>query len=495
MTANTTETIASSATTFKDLGLGRAILAAVSDAGYTSPTAIQAGAIPLILAGTDIIGQARTGTGKTAAFSLPMLEAIDVDDRRVQGLVLTPTRELAIQIAEAMETYAAHRPGLRVLPIYGGQTITGQLRQLHHGVHIVVGTPGRVLDHLRRKSLDLKNVQALVVDEADEMLRMGFIDDVEAIIAQTPKGRHTALFSATMPRAIDAVARKHLDAPERITIKSNHKATIEQRFIRVRKHEKFAVLDRLLRAGEHEGVLVFAQRRTDTEQIAARLTACGHAAEALNGDLSQQQREKVVGRLRDGRLKIVVGTDVAARGLDVDHLTLVINFDIPNELDTYTHRIGRTGRAGRKGLAISLVSSRQTNFLRKIEKHTGQRITSMDIPTLADIARQAVEQHKSRIRELLVDPQQLPAEHYDLVKSLVAEGYHMTEVAAAASALAAGDLLTPPSQADLDAEIKAFEPSPHRNKSHGNKKRRSSGRGSRHSRRKAAKDKNSKRGR
>ncbi len=446
MNTNATDT---HTTTFKDLGLGASLLAAISDAGYSEPTAIQAGAIPLLLAGRDIIGQARTGTGKTAAFALPMLEEIEVKNRVVQGLILTPTRELAIQIAEAMEGYASHSPGLEVLPIYGGQAISVQLRQLHRGVHVVVGTPGRILDHLRRKSLSFEHVQAVVLDEADEMLRMGFIDDVEAILKETPRDRHTALFSATMPRAIDAVARKHLDTPERITIKSQSEATIEQRFIRVRKNEKFMALDRLLRTSDHQGVLVFAQRRADTEAIAAQLNRFGHRAEALNGDLSQQQREKVVQRLRDGAVNIVVGTDVAARGLDVDHLSLVINFDIPQDLNTYTHRVGRTGRAGREGMAISLVSKRQIGYLRKVEKQTKQPITTMAMPTEEKVASYALSSHKARIREMLADPQDLPNEQYELVKSLVAEGYHMTQVAAAASALAGGTTESLPTTAQL----------------------------------------------
>ena len=468
--------------TFRELGLSDAILSAVSEAGYNQPTPIQAGAIPLLLAGHDIIGQARTGTGKTAAFALPMLSAIDLNVGAVQGLILTPTRELAIQIAEAMETYASHRPGLRILPIYGGTSIVGQLHDLRRGVHVVVGTPGRVLDHLRRQSLRLDQVRALVLDEADEMLRMGFIDDVETILEATPKDRRTALFSATMPRAIEAVAHKHLEQPRSVTIASQAEATIEQRFIRLRYPEKFFALDRLLRASDHEGVLVFAQRRADTEEIAQKLNELGHRAQALNGDLGQHQRELVVNRLRERQLDVVVGTDVAARGLDVDHLSLVVNYDLPFDVDTYTHRVGRTGRAGREGMAVSLISNRQMAFIRQVERKMKTSVKPMQIPSAADVERRAAEEHAGKLRKILSEKPQELSPHYDLVKALVAEGFHMTEVAAAASLLAAGDALQPPTMADLNA----ITPSSHRasngKKSRSSKHRgRSKGRGSRSS--------------
>ncbi|WP_158542453.1 DEAD/DEAH box helicase [Lujinxingia litoralis] len=469
--------------TFDQLGLSAPILNAVTDAGYDTPTPIQAGAIPLLLAGHDIIGQARTGTGKTAAFALPMLDAIDLSERAVQGLILTPTRELAVQIAEAMESYARHRPGLTILPVYGGASMMGQLHALRRGVHVVVGTPGRVLDHLRRQSLRLDKVQALVLDEADEMLRMGFIDDVETILEATPTERRTALFSATMPRAIETVARKHLREPQSVTIESHHRTTIEQRFIRLRYPEKFFALDRLLRASDHEGVLVFAQRRADTEEIAQKLCELGHRAQALNGDLGQQQRELVLHRLRERQLDVVVGTDVAARGLDVDHLSLVVNYDLPFDVDTYTHRVGRTGRAGREGLAVSLVSNRQMAFIRQVERQMKVSVKPMQVPSAADVEHRAAEIHAARLREILVAKSPELSPHYNLVKALVDEGFHMTEVAAAASLLAAGDTLKPPTLADLNP----IAPSSHRN-SGGNKKSRSSrhrgrskGRGSRSS--------------
>lgn len=423
-------------TTFEQLGLGATILAGIAHAGYDVPTAIQAEAIPLIQGGRDIIGLASTGTGKTAAFGLPMLDKIDVSRREVQGLVLAPTRELAQQVAAALESYAVKKKGIKVLAIYGGQSIGSQLRDLSRGVHIVVGTPGRVLDHLRRGSLKLGNVSALVVDEADEMLRMGFIDDVETIVAETPKDRHTSLFSATMPRGIERIANRHLSSPTRVSIsRSEEAADIEERYIRVRGHEKLAVLQRVLRFVDTEGVLIFAERRADTEQIASALQGWGLKAEAINGDLSQQQRESVLARLKDKSLDILVGTDVAARGLDVDHLNLVINFDLPSDFNTYTHRVGRTGRAGREGMAISFVTSKQFHSLKRLEKTTGSTLRPMSVPSDEQLLAQQKEQSLGRIRELLVAPDTIPSSHYDLVKSLGAEGFHMTQIAAALSSL------------------------------------------------------------
>lgn len=453
---------------FRDLGLGSDLQAAVSLAGYETPTAIQAGAIPLLLAGKDIIGQARTGTGKTAAFALPMLEGINPSQREVQGLVLTPTRELAIQIAEAMETYASQTKGLKVVAIYGGQSIVEQLKALKRGVHVVVGTPGRVLDHIRRRSLKLGSVKSLVLDEADEMLRMGFIDDVEAIIAETPAERGTALFSATMPRQIQAVAKRHMDSPQQVRITTaQEERTIEERYIRVRGHQKDSVLDRLLRAGDHEGVIVFARRRVDTEELAVKISAQGHRTAALNGDMSQEQREQVVNRFRDRKLDVVVGTDVAARGLDVDHIGLVINYDIPDDVTTYTHRIGRTGRAGREGIAVSLVSGRQMAFLRQVERDRKVQVKSMPIPSLEEIQKREAEAHKQKILDLLADPPEELNVHYGLVKSLVDEGIHMTQVAAAASFLAAGAGVK---EEEIE-EYKPYKASSHRNSSGGRRGR------------------------
>ena len=447
---------------FRELGLGSDLQAAVNLAGYVTPTAIQAGAIPLLLAGKDIIGQARTGTGKTAAFALPMLEGIDASKKEVQGLVLTPTRELAIQIADAIETYASQTKGLKVLAIYGGQSMVEQLKALHRGVHVVVGTPGRVLDHIRRRSLKLGLVRSLVLDEADEMLRMGFIDDVESIIAETPSERGTALFSATMPREIQAVARRHMISPEQVRITTTQEErTIEERYIRVRGHQKDGVLDRLLRAGNHEGVIVFARRRVDTEELAVKISAQGHRTAALNGDMSQEQREQVVNRFRDRQLDVVVGTDVAARGLDVDHIGMVVNYDVPDDVTTYTHRIGRTGRAGREGIAVSLVSGRQMAFLRQVERQRKVEVKSMPIPSLEEIQKQETEVHKQKILDLLADPPEELNAHYGLVKSLADEGLHMTQVAAAASFLAAGSGV----KEEVIEEFKPYKASSHRNSS------------------------------
>ncbi|MEQ8660767.1 MAG: DEAD/DEAH box helicase [Gammaproteobacteria bacterium] len=368
---------------FSELALGDALVAALSAVGYETPTPIQRETIPLLLAGRDVIGQAQTGTGKTAAFALPILARIDLARAVPQALVLTPTRELAIQVAEAFQRYAVGLRGFHVLPIYGGQDYGVQLRALRRGVHVVVGTPGRVMDHMRRATLALDQLACLVLDEADEMLRMGFIDDVEWVLGETPANRQVALFSATMPPPIRAIAERHLREPATISIRmqTTTAATIRQRYCVVSGAHKLDALTRILEGESFEGVLVFMRTRHATLELAERLQARGFACTAINGDMPQKQREKTIGELREGKLDILVATDVAARGLDVERVSHVINYDIPYDPEVYVHRIGRTGRAGRLGDAILLVAQREMRMLRTIERATNQPIERMELPS------------------------------------------------------------------------------------------------------------------
>ena len=369
--------------TFAELGLSAPVLAALSDVGYETPTAIQAATIPHFMAGRDLIGQAQTGTGKTAAFALPLLTRIDLQHAVPQVLVLAPTRELAIQVAEAFHSYAAHLPGFHVLPIYGGQDYGVQLRGLRRGVHVVVGTPGRVMDHMRRGTLDLRALTCLVLDEGDEMLRMGFIDDVEWVLEQTPPERQVALFSATMPPPIRKIAERYMRNPQEISIRlsTTTAATIRQRYWVVSGLHKLDALTRILETENYEGVLIFVRTKIATVELAERLDARGYSCAALSGDVAQKQREKTIEQLKDGKLDILVATDVAARGLDVERISHVINFDIPNDSEVYVHRIGRTGRAGRHGDAILFVAPREQHMLRVIERATRQPIERMDLPS------------------------------------------------------------------------------------------------------------------
>ncbi|MFH1852875.1 MAG: DEAD/DEAH box helicase [Candidatus Neomarinimicrobiota bacterium] len=388
---------------FADFGLADAILKTVKDLGYESPSAIQAQAIPHILAGRDLVGQAQTGTGKTAAFALPLLSRIDVKITQPQVLVLTPTRELAIQVAEAFQGYAARLKNFHILPIYGGQSYIGQLQQLKRGVQVVVGTPGRIMDHMRRGTLNLEAITALVLDEADEMLRMGFIDDVEWILEQTPKERQTALFSATMPAPIRKIARKYLNNPEEITIrtKTSTVATTNQRYWMVSGFHKLDALTRILEAEIFDAIIIFVRTKIATTELSEKLEARGFAAAPLNGDIQQRQREKTIAQLKAGQLNILVATDVAARGLDLDRVSHVINYDIPYDSEAYIHRIGRTGRMGRKGEAILFVSPREKRLLWAIEKATNQKIELMRLPSTADINDRRIERFKQRITDTL----------------------------------------------------------------------------------------------
>jgi ATP-dependent RNA helicase DeaD len=425
---------------FDQLGLSPSILAAVKDVGYEAPTPVQAKAIPPLLAGRDLIGQAQTGTGKTAAFAIPILEALDLGQDQVQALVLTPTRELCIQVAEAIHTYSKHMGRVRVLPVYGGQSIQPQLRHLRAGAHVVVGTPGRIMDHLRRGTLSLAGLKTIVLDEADEMLRMGFIEDVEWILAQIPGARQTALFSATMPREIRRIAERHLRDP--VVVENEHKTltvpTIEQRYVQVSERQKLEALTQILESERTGAVLVFVRTKIAAADLGERLQARGYAAEAMHGDMSQAQRESVIRRLRGGQVEIVVATDVAARGLDVGRISHVINYDIPYDSETYLHRIGRTGRAGRTGTAVLFVTPREQRMMREIERFTRQRIEAMKIPTRADVAARRAALFKESIRKTLKEEDLEP--YLALVEELAEEGgFEMREVAAAAARLARGD--------------------------------------------------------
>ncbi|AAT89175.1 cold-shock protein [Leifsonia xyli subsp. xyli] len=378
---------AADALTFADLGLDRAVLAVLKDVGYETPSAIQAATIPLLLEGRDVVGLAQTGTGKTAAFALPILSRLDLSQKSPQALVLAPTRELALQVAEAFESYATHLKGVHLLPVYGGQGYGVQLSALRRGVHIVVGTPGRIMDHLDKGTLDLSGLKHLVLDEADEMLKMGFAEDVEKILADTPDDKQVALFSATMPAQIRRISKKYLHDPEEVTVKARTttSANTTQRYLVVSYSQKVDALTRILEVENFEAMIVFVRTKNETETLAERLRARGYSAAAISGDVAQAQRERTVGQLKSGKLDILVATDVAARGLDVDRISHVVNFDIPVDTESYVHRIGRTGRAGRSGAAISFVTTRERRLLTAIEKATRQPLTPMPLPSVDDV--------------------------------------------------------------------------------------------------------------
>jgi len=402
-------------TEFGELGLPPLLLKAVTDLGYEKPSPIQAQTIPLLLSGEDIIGQAQTGTGKTAAFALPLLARLDARQQQPQILVLTPTRELAIQVAEAFQRYAANLSGFHVLPIYGGQAYDIQLKKLRRGVQVVVGTPGRIMDHLNRGTLKLDQLKSLVLDEADEMLRMGFIDDVEWILDKTPAKKQVALFSATMPPAIQKVAQRYLDNPHEIRIKSNTQTatTIRQFVLEVNNRGKLDALTRILEVNDFDAVLIFVRTKSATEDLAQKLEARGYTSVALNGDVPQKTRERTVERLKQSSIDIVVATDVAARGLDVERISHVINFDIPYDAESYVHRIGRTGRAGREGEAILFVTPRERRLLKSIESTTRKKIEPLKLPTIADVNQQRILRFKERIQQVIEN------QHLDPCRELV----------------------------------------------------------------------------
>ncbi len=396
-------TPASDNLTFEQLGLPEHLLSQLNGIGYEAPSPIQAQTIPLLLEGRDIVGQAQTGTGKTAAFALPALTRLDETSKVPQVLVLTPTRELSIQVAEAFQTYAGHMKRFSVLPVYGGQDYRIQVSAIKRGVQVIVSTPGRLMDHIRRGVLSLEHLRLLVLDEADEMLRMGFIDDVQWILDQTPKNRQIALFSATMPTPIKRIAAKHLNDPVTVEVKSKSRAaaTVRQRFWPVQGVHKLDALTRILEAEDAEGVIVFVRTKVATSELADKLAARGMRSAALNGEIPQKQREQTVNRLRSGQLDILVATDVAARGLDVDRISHVINYDIPYDTESYVHRIGRTGRAGRSGQAVLFVAPRERRMLALIEKAVGHSIEKLQLPTQNDINEQRTLRLTKRISSTL----------------------------------------------------------------------------------------------
>jgi ATP-dependent RNA helicase DeaD len=396
----------SATVTFADLQIHPSVLQAVVDVGYESPSAIQAATIPALMAGSDVVGLAQTGTGKTAAFAMPILSKIDTSSKATQALVLAPTRELALQVAEAFSRYGAHLPQINVLPIYGGSSYAVQLAGLKRGAQVVVGTPGRVIDHLERGTLDLSRVDYLVLDEADEMLNMGFAEDVERILSETPEYKQVALFSATMPPAIRKLTAKYLHDPTEVSVeaKTATAENISQRYIQVAGPRKMDALTRVLEVEPFEAMIVFVRTKQATEEVAERLRARGFSAAAINGDIPQSQRERTIAALREGGIDILVATDVAARGLDVERISHVLNYDIPHDNESYVHRIGRTGRAGRSGAALLFVSPRERHLLKSIEKATRQKLTEAELPSVEDVNAQRVAKFADSITDTLGSP-------------------------------------------------------------------------------------------
>ncbi len=433
---------------FRDLGIIEPLLKALKEVGYETPSPIQAQTIPFILEGKDVLGQAQTGTGKTAAFALPILSRIDLKQRDPQVLVLAPTRELAIQVAEAFQRYSSHLKDFHVLPIYGGQDYSTQLRALKRGAHVVVGTPGRVMDHMRKGTLSLSNLKFLVLDEADEMLRMGFIDDVEWILDQTPDNRQIALFSATMPTVIRKMTEKYLNKPEHVTIKVTNASAenIRQRYWLVSGVHKLDALTRILEAETFDGMIIFVRTKTATIELAEKLEARGYSAAAINGDMSQNLRERAINHLKNGKLDILIATDVAARGLDVDRITHVLNYDIPYDTESYVHRIGRTGRAGRTGDAILFIAPRERKLLANIERATKQKVEEMGLPSTEIINNKRIARFKQNITDTLASEElsffsQL-IQQYEIEHDVTA-----LEIGAALAKLVQGDeplLMSPP---------------------------------------------------
>jgi ATP-dependent RNA helicase DeaD len=428
--------------TFDDLGLSAGVLEAIKELGYETPSAIQAATIPTLLEGRDVVGLAQTGTGKTAAFALPILSNLDpYETKRPQALVLAPTRELAIQVCEAFERYAGQLPGIRVLPIYGGSAYGPQLTALRRGVHIVVGTPGRIMDHLDKGTLDLSELRFLVLDEADEMLSMGFAEDIETILASTPEDKQVALFSATMPRQIKALTGQYLRNPKEVQVKARTatNANITQRYLMVSYPQKLDALTRILEVENFEAMIVFARTKSETDTLAEKLRARGFAAAAINGDIAQNQRERTVNQLKDGSLDILVATDVAARGLDVERISHVVNYDLPTDVESYVHRIGRTGRAGRTGDAISFVTPRERWLLKAIEKQTKAQPVQMHLPTVDEVNATRLSRFDDGITAALAEKEKI-AFFRDVVAHYVTEfDVPELEVAAALATMLHGD--------------------------------------------------------
>lgn len=426
---------------FSELGLAAPILKAITAVGYEDPSPIQAASIPPLLEGRDLLGQAQTGTGKTGAFALPILSRLNLTQMDTQVLILAPTRELAIQVAEACQSYAQFIPDFHVLPIYGGSSYDSQLRALRRGAQVVVGTPGRVMDMMRRGKLDLSALKTLVLDEADEMLRMGFIDDVEWVIEQCPLDRQIALFSATMPEQIRRIAHRHLKTPVEIKIasKTSTAANIRQRYWLVSGLHKLDAMTRMLEVEQFDALLVFVRTKTAAEELTSKLSARGHSCEALHGDIPQKLRERTVEKLKAGQIDILIATDVAARGLDVERITHVVNYDIPYDTESYVHRIGRTGRAGRTGDAILFVAPRERRMLRMIEQATRQPIEPMQMPTAKDINKHRLERFKQQIRETLESEQDLQPFQQIINEFLEDESTDPLDLCAALAKMVQGD--------------------------------------------------------
>lgn len=419
---------------FAELGVASDLLRAVEELGFEEPTPIQEQAIPLLLRDADVIAQAQTGTGKTAAYALPIIQRLTIDDRRPQALVLAPTRELAVQVAEATYKMGKNQH-LAIIPVYGGQPIERQLRALRQGVHIVVGTPGRIMDHLRRGTLLLDQVRTVVLDEADEMLDMGFIEDIEWILQQAPAERQTALFSATIPPRVADLARKYMKDPIRVAIPAETLTVplIRQTYYEVSSGGKIDALSRILDMEEPASTILFTRTKRDADEVSESLQSRGYSAEALHGDMSQALRERTLARFRRNQIEILVATDVAARGLDIEDVSHVINYDVPYDPESYVHRIGRTGRAGRAGEAVTLITPRDRRMLRTIERVIGKQILPMRLPSMADVAARRREAYKDSVRELLESGANLDL-YLGLVEDL-GEEYDLAEIAAAAFAL------------------------------------------------------------
>ena len=455
---------------FNDLNLHPQLVQAVADLGYTTPTPIQSEMIPLMLAGKDVIGQAQTGTGKTAAFALPVLHNIELNQSAIKCLVLAPTRELAMQVANAFYEYGQYR-GVRVLAIYGGQPYERQIKRIKKGLDVVVGTPGRMLDLIKQKKLDLSNVETVILDEADEMLSMGFIEDIESILRETPASRQTALFSATLPTPIRRLAGKYMRDPQSITIKHEQMTveTTQQSYYLVNEKDKLAALTRLFEVEDITSALIFTKTRLGSGKLASELTQRGFNAEALNGDLSQGARIQVLNRFRDNQTKVLVATDVAARGLDIDDISHVINFDLPQDSEYYVHRIGRTGRAGKTGIAITLITPAEQWRLGRIEKYTRQKMAKATLPT-----PEAIQQHREETLLSQVDMWlkrgRCNREH-EIVDSLVAAGHDPLEIAAVALKLARAE----EKQRPIAAIGKVRQTNPGKFKSEPNRKARRNG--------------------
>ncbi len=448
---------------FSDLNIPAPILKALKDVGYETPSPIQAATIPLLMEGRDVLGQAQTGTGKTAAFALPVLSRIDTKQTAPQALVLAPTRELAIQVAEAFQIYATHMKNFHVLPIYGGQSYGPQLQALRRGVQVIVGTPGRVIDHIEKGSLDLSQLKTLVLDEADEMLRMGFIDDVEQILQQIPDERQIALFSATMPPAIKRIAKTYLRDPSEVTVaaKTGTAENITQRYWLVAGMQKLDALTRILEAEPFDGMIIFARTKLGTEELATKLQARGFAATAINGDMAQQQRERTIEQLKNGKIDILVATDVAARGLDVERISHVINYDVPSDPESYTHRIGRTGRAGRSGDAILFITPRERGLLKAIERATRQPVSPLTLPTVKAVNDVRIAKFKDQITATLeaggLEQFRELIEEYEREQNVPA-----VDIAAALAKLGRGDVPLLLEKPDREARPSTWEDRPAR---------------------------------